>query len=190
MSAGDDYLVVMSKEDLIDSRTQKTIVQHNWLKGHEYTSAYGTRYAVVGLLGGGLSESYLAAFKLDAAGAPIRDSYTGRPKVERLATTLVIEQLNKRGIYAPWDLRSKGVFVESPEEVEAMVAEIEIDGMPEEMEEPVIPEVLPKTARELAETKLVASIAGMTVTRNKRVKGQDMLFQQRKAESRSDDLLP
>ena len=180
----------MSKEDLIDSRTQKSIVQHNWLKGHEYTSVYGTRYAVVGLLGGGLSESYLAAFKLDGAGLPIRDSYTGRPKVERLATTLVIEQLNARGIYAPWDLRSKGVLVESPEEVEPLVAEIELDGVPEEMEEPAIPEILPKTARETAEARLVASIAKMTITRSKPMKAQSLLFEQRESESRSEDLLP
>jgi hypothetical protein len=149
----------MRKDELIDSRTQKTIVQHNWLKDHEFVSAYGTRYRIAGLLGLGFSESYLAAFKLDAAGDPIRVADTGRPKLERLATTIVIEQLNARGIYAPWDQRSKGAMVESGEE-EVVVTELELDEVPE-IEEPKISEKLSKSARDQAEAKLAASIANL-----------------------------
>ena len=160
----------VNNSELIDSKTQKTIVQHNWLKGHEFISAYGTHYAIVGLLGGGLSESWLAAFKLDDKGVAIRDSYTGRPKIERLANTPVIEQLNKRGVYAPWDPRSKGVKVESTE-VEAQVANLATSLDDEEMDEekveaPVkevfVPEVSSKTARDAAEAKLLASIASLS----------------------------
>lgn len=169
MSARTGYLLSVSNvnnSELIDSKTQKTIVQHNWLKGHEFISAYGTHYTIVGLLGGGLSESWLAAFKLDDKGVAIRDSYTGRPKIERLANTPVIEQLNARGVYAPWDPRSKGVKVESME-VEAQVAEMDDEEMDDEkvvapVKEVFVPEVSSQSAREAAEAKLLASIASMS----------------------------
>ena len=149
----------MDKSELIDSRTQKTIVQHNWLKDHEFVSFYGTRYKIAGLLGGGLSESFLAAFKLDAAGNPIRDPERGRPKLERLATTPVIEQLNARGIYAPWDPRSKSLSVENAE-AESVVTTIDLDEVPPE--EPKISEKVTKATRDQAEARLAASIAKLS----------------------------
>ena len=180
MSAKEGYLAAVSKSELIDSRTQKTIVQHNWLKDHVFVSEYGSHFKIVGLLGGGLSESYLAAFKLDAKGEPIRDRDSGRPRIERLAITPVVEQLNKHGIYAPFDPRSKAVSVESVE-VEPMVAERDIDGeVPEmeddemdEVEEAVIPETVSRTARDKSETRLVAQIAHMTIrSRDKKAPGE------------------
>lgn len=155
----------MSERDLIDSKTQKTIAQHNWVKGHAYTSEFGTRFEIAGLLGGGFSESYFAAFKFDKDGKVIRNSY-GQPKVERLATTPVINQLNARGIYAPWDPRSKMVSVESPV-LEPVVVEVDLDedDVPEaEVEEVMIPEVSKsKEAREQAEARLIASIANLSI---------------------------
>ena len=153
--------------ELIDSKTQKTIVQHDWLKGHEFRSPYGSVYQIMGLLGGGFSESYLAAFKLDANGQAIRDPYTARPRIERLAITPVIIQLNERGIYAPWDPRAKNLAAEPDLEAEAEVEQLVDLGEDEEdseldAEEAVaeahIPETSNQPTRAEREARLLARI--------------------------------